>query len=192
MQPRLVAFLSLAFVLYVVAYGGAAGAALDPGAQAVALVACLSALAPLWIARGVAAGERMVVGLAIVQAIGLAALLAARAHALGGELLGALSLPAVSVLALRLALHVPDRPPRLARVHAPLPLGVAVASLGGLLGVLAALPPVRLGGRVLIAPHGWAHAPLIAAAMCLATATSLRLARRRFGSAAEALASNAC
>jgi DNA-binding NtrC family response regulator len=198
MQPRLVALFTLAFVLYVVASLGAAGVALDAGVFAVAVIAAASALTPQWLARATGAvdtvagtpGARTVTWLGTVQALGLAAYLSRSAHTMSGELLCALALPAASVLVLQLALRVPDLPPRLPRRLPWVLAALSIAALGALLGSFAALPPIWLGSRALIAPAGWAHAPLWAASLCAGFGLLVRLARRRLGSDARALAAN--
>ncbi|HEX5655863.1 MAG TPA: sigma 54-interacting transcriptional regulator [Polyangiales bacterium] len=198
MQPRLVALFTLAFVLYVVASLGAAGVALDASVIAVAVVAAASALTPQWLSRATAAvdtvagtpGARSVTWLGTVLALGLAAYLARSAHTMSGEMLCALALPAAAVLVLQLALRVPDLPPRLPRRLPWVLAAVAIAALGGLLGFCAALPPIWLGSRALIAPAGWANAPLWAASVCAGFGLLVRLARRRLGSDARALAAN--
>jgi DNA-binding NtrC family response regulator len=198
MQPRLVALFTLAFVLYVVASLGAAGMALDAGVFAVAVIAAVSALTPQWLSRATGAvdsvagtpGARSVTWLGTVQALGLAAYLSRSAHTMSGELLCALALPAASVLVLQLALRVPDLPPRLPRRLPWVLAAVAIAVLGGLLGFCAALPPIWLGSRALIAPASWANAPLWAATVCAGFGLLVRLVRRRLGSDARALAAN--
>src|SRR5688500_7756766 len=50
-QPRFVAFVATAFVLYVSASAGAANVALDAGSGALLLVMLSSALLPLWLGR---------------------------------------------------------------------------------------------------------------------------------------------
>jgi two-component system response regulator HydG len=198
MQPRLVALFTLAFVLYVVASLGAAGATLDAGVLAVALVAAASALTPQWLSRATGAvdtvagtpGARSVSWLGTVQALGLAAYLSRSAHTMSGEMLCALALPAASVLVLQLALRVPDLPPRLPRRLPWVLTALSLALLGGVLGLCAALPPIWLGSRALIAPARWANAPLWAASACAGFGLLVRLGRRRLGSDARALAAN--
>ncbi|MDB4973578.1 MAG: Response regulator of zinc sigma-54-dependent two-component system [Myxococcaceae bacterium] len=197
MHSRLVALFTLAFVLYVLASLGAAGVALDFGVLALGLVAIASALGPVLLRRGGAAepspsdpGPELVSGLASAQAVGLAAFLSTATHGMSSEILTALSLPAVSIAVLRLSLRVPDAPPRLRQ---KLPIAVAavvLAGSGALAGVIAAWPPIWLGGRALIAPQRWALLPLLAAALCCLAALALRLLRRRLGSDARALAAN--
>jgi sigma-54 dependent transcriptional regulator, acetoin dehydrogenase operon transcriptional activator AcoR len=198
MQPRLVALFALAFVLYVVASLGAAGAALDAGVFAVAVVAAASALTPQWLPRATGAvssvagtpGARSVSWLGTVLSLGLTAYLSRAAHSMSGEILCALALPAASVLVLQLALRVPDLPPRLPK-RLPWVLGaLAIAVLGGFAGLFAALPPIWIGRRALIAPAGWSQGPLLAASACAGFALLVRLARRRLGSDARALAAN--
>lgn len=195
MFSRLVALFALAFVLYVVAALGAAGVPLDLDVLAVALVACVSAVAPLWVSRArretsPADGDPLVGWLGTAQALGLAGYLSLATYGMLGELLCAGALPAAGVLVLRLSLRVPDAPPRLRR---RLPIAIAavtVAGVGGLAGVLSALPPVWLGGRALIAPSAWSLWPLGSACLCVCGALTVRVLRRRLGSNAEALAAN--
>jgi two-component system response regulator HydG len=74
-----------------------------------------------------------------------------------------------------------------------LPIAIAAvvtAAVGGLAGVLSALPPFWLGGRALIAPSGWSLWPLWSACLCACAALTVRLFRRRLGSTAQALAAN--
>ncbi len=198
MQPRLVALFTLAFVLYVVASLGAAGIVVDAGVIAVAVVAAASALTPQWLSRATGAvdtvagtpGARSVTWLGTVQALGLAGYLSRNAHTMSGEMMCALAMPAAAVLVLQLALRVPDLPPRLPRRLPWVLAAVGIAGLGGLLGFFAALPPIWLGSRALIAPAGWANAPLWAALSCAGFGLLVRVARRRLGSDARALAAN--
>jgi DNA-binding NtrC family response regulator len=209
----------LAFVLYVVASLGAAGVPLDLGVLAVALVACVCALAPLRVgraesetveadaslarggaarfdsslARGGAAlpdGAALVGWLGMAQAIGLAGVLSLGAHGMLGELICAGALPATGLLALRLSLRVPDEPLLLRR---RLPIAIAalvIAGVGGLAGAVSALPPLWIGERALIAPFGWSLWPLWSATGCAGAALGVRVFRRRLGSDAQALAAN--
>ena len=214
MHSRLVALFTLAFVLYVVASLGAAGAALDLGVLAVTVVAVVSALGPLWIGRsGIAAGvpaqpkgaglsplarsgaslgpgRALVSSLATAQAVGLAAFLSTTAYGVMSEILAALALPTIAILVLRLALHMPDAPPRLRRRLPIAVVAVALAVVGAAAGVMAALPPIWLGGRALIAPQRWALLPALSALVCVGFALALRLLRRRLGSDLRALAAN--
>jgi DNA-binding NtrC family response regulator len=194
MPSRLVALFAFAFVLYVVASLGAAGVPLDVGVLSVALVAAANALLPLRLSRGASSdggqGAPLVGWLATTLALGLAGYLSLAARGMLGELLCALALPAAGLAVLRLALRVPDAPPRL-RTRLPIAVAaIAAASVGALAGLVAALPPWWLGGRALIAPYSWALLPLWAAVACVGVALSLRLLRRQLGSDAHALAAN--
>jgi len=194
MPSCLVALFAFAFVLYVVASLGAAGVALDFGVLSIALVASANALLPLRLARASGShgmqGASLVGWLGTALALGLSGFLSLAAHGILGELLCAVALPVAALFVLRLALRVPDAPPRLRR---KLPIAVAavtVSSLGALAGLIAALPPVWIGSRALIAPYGWALVPLWAALVCTGLALVLRVLRRRLGSDAHALAAN--
>ena len=195
LQPRLLALLALAFVLYVIASVGARGAQLDGGTAVLSCVAITSALTPVWLriratAETTDTARRRVGMLGLVLAVALAARLSMQTRTLLGEIASGLALPAAGLVVLRLALDVPDRPRALARMRWPLALAVTCALIAALLGVAASLPPLWLDGRALIAPHALASAPAVALCGAAAIALGLRLARRALGSTAHALAAN--
>jgi DNA-binding NtrC family response regulator len=189
-QHRVVAAFASAFVLYVVVSVFAAQVALDAGAAALSCVALACALLPLRSAEREADGSELVAWLSASLACLLAGLLASEVHPLLSELALSVSLPLVGAFALRLALHVPDRPVRLVRHYGSEMLLRALSVAGIALGVAAALPPLWLGKRPLIAPHWLAYAPLGYALGAVVLATVVRLARRRLGSDARALSAN--
>ncbi len=190
-QPVFVALVASAFVLYLVASAGAGGAWLDIGSTALAAVALWSALVPLWVKNDeLSLAPPLVRVLAVLLALALASSLAIGAYSLLGEVVCALSLPALSVVTLQLALSAPDMPPKLVRHAASIGLVRVIAALAAGLGVLAALPPLWVFGRALIAPHWLSHAPLAFSLAALVLASVLRVFRRRLGSDITALSAN--
>jgi DNA-binding NtrC family response regulator len=190
-QPVFVALVASACVLYLVASAGAGGAWLDLGSTALVVVALWSALVPVWVKNDeLSEAPALVRGLAVLLALTVASALAAQAYSLLGEVVCALSLPALSVVTLQLALTAPDTPTKLARHAGSISLVRFIALGAAVLGVLAALPPPSLFGRSLILPYWVFHAPLVFGLSALALATLLRLLRRRLGSDITALSAN--
>ena len=190
-HPRTIALVAAALLLYILASAGALGVSLSTGVVALSLVAMWSALTPFWQpAQPTDEAQRLVAWMGSLVGLCLGAWLAHSARALFGELLLALTLPPLGLITLRLALAWPDVPPRLARhLYAEQParwLGV----LAGALGVFAALPPVWVFGRLLIASPWTASAPLAFALACIVVATAIRISRRRLGSSTRALSAN--
>lgn len=190
-QPALVALVASAFVLYLVASAGAGGALLDVGSLGLSLVAAWSALTPLFIKRDeLSPAPGLVRALAALLALALASSLAIGVHSLLGELTCAVSLPALSVVTLHLALFAPDTPPKLARHAASIGfvrwLGAAAAAIG----LVSALPPIWLFGRALILPYWTFQAPLVFSLSAFVLSFGLRLFRRRLGSDTRALSAN--
>jgi transcriptional regulator with GAF, ATPase, and Fis domain len=189
-QHRVLASAAAAYVLYVMVSVGAAQVAVDAGALSLALVALVCALLPLRLSQREQHGAGLVSWLSAALSCLLAATLASEVHPLSSELAQAMSLPVLGAVTLRLALHVPDRPVRLMR-HLGSELFLRLlAGVGLVLGVLAALPPLWLSGRPLIAPHWLSWVPFGYALGCVVLATLVRLARRRLGSDARALSAN--
>ncbi len=190
-HPRTVALVAVAFLLYIMASAGALGVSLSTGVVALSLVSLWSALTPFWqSSQPTDEAQRLVALMGSAVALCLGAWLALSARALVGELLLALTLPPLGLITLRLALAWPDVPPRLARhLYAEYPARW-LGALAALLGVFAALPPIWLFGRVLIAAPWTASAPLAFALACIVVATGVRIARRRLGSSTRALSAN--
>lgn len=191
MQARLLALVTLAVVLYVVASIAAAAVPIGAAAIVAVAVALGCALTPLWLARGASDASAPAVGwLGMLLGLALAARISLLRQTLLGELLAAVSLPAVGLALARLALERPDRPRALARLRLLAPMLALLAALAGAAGVLAALPPLWLSDRTLIAPPVWTFVPPVALAALALFALLLRLMRRFFGSDARALAAN--
>jgi DNA-binding NtrC family response regulator len=190
-QARLLALVTLAVVLYVVASIAAASVPIDGAALLAIAVALGCALTPVWLARdGSDTGAPSVAWLGMLLGVALTARISLLRPTLLGELLAAVSLPAVGLTLARLALERPDRPRALARLRLLAPLLALLAGLAGVAGALAALPPVWLSDRTLIAPPTWVLVPPVALAALALFAVLLRLSRRLFGSDAHALAAN--
>ncbi len=190
-RTRFITLVALSFVVYIAASAGAASARFDLGQVFALLVALALAFTPAFVPRAEAKEGPAKVGvLGVTLSLLLAAWIARGLFALTGELAVALLLPLASLTLLELALSAPDVPPRLTRHARSLSLVRGLAAVGALLGVTAALPPIWLSGRAYIAPSVVAVAPGIFALSAVCLALAVRLARRRFGSDARALAAN--
>ena len=190
-QPALLALACSAFVLYLAVSTVAAGLWLDGWGTVTLAVALWSTLVPMWFRRGQPDMAPPWVGrLACAVGLSLAAQWASSAHSLLGELVLAGALSAMGFMALKLALRVPDLPPKLARHQGTEPLLRLLSLLVAAAGVVAALPPLVLFERALIAPPWLAYSPLAYALACFALAFSLRVFRRALGSDARALSAN--
>ncbi len=190
-HTRTFALVAAALLLYILVSVGALGTRLSLGVVLVALVALWSAVFPLLRRLSpVDEAGRLVSFLGSLSGLSLGAWLALDAGAQFGEYLIALTVPPLGLVALRLALEFPDIPPRLTRhLYAAYPARWLSAA-ASVLGVCAALPPIWVFGRALIAPHWFARAPLAFALACTVIAFGLRLTRRSLGSSTRALSEN--
>lgn len=189
-QGRILPLVGPLLALYLIAEVAASGEALDLGALGLCALALLVSAAPAGFLRGVESP-----GVRRVTLLGLACgavLVRAAAPSLASpylDLAAAVGLPLAGALTAHLALDVPDRPKVLDRRGLVWLVwgGAAGACVGALLADAPAMP---VGGDVLIVPQRWAWAAPISAVVGAVIAGALRVARRRLGSAPDALASN--
>jgi len=190
-RTRFITLVALGFVLYIAASAGAEGVHFELGQVFALLVALALSFTPAWAREGEPSDAPARVGLVgVALSLSLSAWVARSLFALVGEIFLAVLLPVGAVTLIELAVTAPDVPPRLVRQVRSLSVVRWLGGGVGLLGVVAALPPLWLFGRALIAPSWVAAAPAVFAVSGLCLATLLRLARRRFGSDARAMASN--
>ncbi len=192
-ENRILPFAGPALTFYLVADAAASGLELGPARLAIAAVAVLCSLAPMFLRPAMPGGERQGLGraawLGACAGVALSGTNAPPMPSMVAQLLSAIATAAFGALVLDLALSVPDRPRALARLR---PIGVAGAVVAGAMGFVAHLPEVTLFGRLFLAPSAtFSVAPLAYAAAAVALATLARLARPALGSTPAALASNA-
>lgn len=189
-QGRIFPLVGPLLVLYLIAEVAASGEALDLGAMGLCVLALIVSAAPAWMLRGAPRpGVRRVTTLGVACGVVLVRAAMPSLSSLYLDLGASIGLPLAGALALHLALDTPDRPRALG--HRWLRWlawgGAVVASVGALLAEAPAMP---VGGDVLIVPQRWTWAAPLYAGLAVAVAAVLRVARRRMGSAPEALASN--
>lgn len=190
-QGRTLPLLGPAVVLYLLVELISSARGLDGAALVLATAAVCASLLPFVLVRqDDVHGARRVGGASVALAVGLLAVAQPGLLSLPIELAGALAWPWVGALAVDLALDTPDRPPGLQRASALRGLSYAAALVAAALGALAVLPAIEVDGGALLAPPSLARAPLAVSIAQLGTALAIRVARRRLGSAPEALASN--
>jgi two-component system response regulator HydG len=188
-KSRTLSLVGLAAVLYLVADVVSAAGGVSRAGLVVAAVASLLALAP-FVVRDGGQGARRVGALGVAAALALVGHVAPHALSLVAEVVEGLAYAAVAALVVDLALTAPDRPRALAAPWLRL-LPWLVSGFAALVGLLAALPALTLGGDALLVPPAFAGAPPAAALVAVLVAIALRAARRRLGSGPDALAANA-
>ncbi len=185
-------FLGPALVLYLFADVAASRGELDVLGYAIAVLATLLSCAVLVrSARSEEAAPRRAALIGLCSAVALLPLASIEPLRLSVDIAQALSLCLLGVLLLDLALTTPDAllAPfyrRALRILVP-----ALALLSALLSALALGPTLAPFGSPWLIPAAYAHTGTSFAALAVALALGLRLARRRFGSSPEALAANA-
>ncbi len=191
-QARILPLLGPALILYLVAEAAATAGGLDAIGGVVAAVAVVCSLGPYFTRHsGDDRGARRSGALGLACAAVLLPFVAPDALSLPIEVARALGASAAAALLLDLALTVPDVPRALDRgpLLRALPALLGVAS--AVVGALGVAPVTPLFGAPLIVPSSWAIVPDAFLLVAIALATALRFARRKLGSAPEALASNA-
>ncbi|MAT26366.1 MAG: hypothetical protein CMN31_01960 [Sandaracinus sp.] len=169
----------------------AAERGLDARAWALAALAVLMTLAPLWLrrlAREEVPGARRVGTLGVVFGVALAAAIEPTRLSLLRELTLQIMLPLAGALLVDLALRVPDELPAAKRSR---PLLILLTGVAILVGGVASLPPFHLAGELILAPPRLLQVAPLAGLGALGLSLAVRTLRRRFGSTPEALASNA-
>ncbi|HJL31292.1 MAG TPA: hypothetical protein RMI62_19570, partial [Polyangiaceae bacterium LLY-WYZ-15_(1-7)] len=198
-NSRILPLLGPAAALYLVADAAATGAVgtaaaergLDARAWALAALAVLMTLAPLWLrrlAREEVPGARRVGTLGVVFGVALAAAIEPTRLSLLRELTLQIMLPLAGALLVDLALRVPDELPAAKRSR---PLLILLTGVAILVGGVASLPPFHLAGELILAPPRLLQVAPLAGLGALGLSLAVRTLRRRFGSTPEALASNA-
>lgn len=178
-------------VLYLLVELLSAGVALDPAGWVLATCGLALTVLPFLLARQEeSAGASRLAWVATCAAVGIVAVAQPGLLSPPLELAAALSWPWVGSLVVDLALDTPDRPPGLARARALRGLSHAVAAGTALVSVLAVLPELEISGTVILVPASVAGLAPVIVVVQLVTGLAVRLARRRLGSAPEALASN--
>ncbi|MEM1414177.1 MAG: sigma 54-interacting transcriptional regulator [Myxococcota bacterium] len=183
-SSRLLPLLGPVLVLYLAVQAAAAGQ-LGLDARLLVMLALAMCTPALLLRRRDDIGVRRVASLGSLAALAFTARLGG--ETLFGELLFAVATCAAAALLVDLALRVPDAPPAIARLQSVVMLGAVVT---GALGAAASLPVFSLFGETILAPPSFLAFPPAFGLAALGLALLLRAARRRLGSAPEALASN--
>jgi len=190
-KSRILPLLGPAAALYLVADAASTLGELHRMQWAIAIAGILLTLAPLLLRRRIGAeapGARRVGMLGVTFGVGLCAGLSPFGQSLASDLAYALSAAAAGAIVLDLAVGVPDRLPPFRRARPLLVLGaIAATAMGG----AASLPAFELFGEPMVAPPRFLYAPALYGTGCAALGLLIRIARRRWGSTPEALASNA-
>lgn len=192
-QNRILPLAGPALTFYLLADAAASGLEWGAPRVAVAAVAVLCALVPMFLRPAMPQGESHGVGRAAVLGASAGVALAARVGApmpsMIAQIVGAVATVVFGAVLVDLALTVPDRPRRLARLR---PLVFAAALVAGAMGFVAPLPELTVFGRLFLAPSStFSRAPAAFALAAFAVASLLRLLRPKLGSTPAALASNA-
>jgi DNA-binding NtrC family response regulator len=192
-QNRILPYAGPALTLYLLADASATGLRWDPSWVAIAAVAVLCSLVPALLKPTMPRGESQGLGRAGVLGASAGVALAARIGdgmpSMVAELVGAVATVAFGAVLVDLALTVPDRPRRIARLS---PLVVASAFVAGGMGFVAPLPELTFFGRLFLAPSAtFSKAPVAFMLGAIVVASLLRLLRSKLGSTPAALASNA-
>ncbi len=166
-----------ALLLYLVADAASSQGQIDPLGVIGALVAAALTLAPRFLVHDASVlGARAVGLLGLCLGVALVRVVAPRSITLAGDIAQAISLSGASALIALLAAYESKLGPRRRRT-----LVIAIAASGSAAGLLAALPPPRLGTFALIVPPAWSQLPLALFAAAVLTSTVLRMARRYTG-----------
>lgn len=168
------------------------GAAVDPTALSLCVIAVgLSAL-PVWALRrrDPVVGARRVSLLGVLAGVVLVRCARPEVSSLYLDLTSAVAAPLAGVLVVHLGGTTPDRPDAIHRRRRP--LAAVIVMLGALacaVSVLAVAPAFSIFDELVLAPAWWALAAPAFLVLAFAIALVLRLMRRRLGSTPEALAS---
>ena len=191
-DARILPLLGPAAVLYLVADLASAGDGLSPASAAIAMVATLASMAPLFVRRrGEEKGAGRIGFLGVALGVALVRMVRPDVLSLAADACAAVALAVAGALVVDLALTVPDVPRALDRGRLARALPTIVACVAGAAGVLSVVPAFDVFGVAILAPSSWTLAPAIYALAALAAATTLRASRRRMGSGPTALASSA-
>jgi DNA-binding NtrC family response regulator len=180
-----------ALVLYLVVELISSAGTVDPTGIFLAVTAVVMSLVPVFVPReDEAPAARRVAWLALGLGVGLLSVAQSDWQSPPLELTFAIAWPWAGTLSVDLALDAPDRPPGLLGIRGLRVLSHAVAFMAGVASVLVVLPPFELFGFLVLTPASWISIGPILFMAQLLTALAIRIARRRLGSAPEALASN--
>jgi DNA-binding NtrC family response regulator len=189
-QGRTLPLLGPVIVLYL-AVELVASAPLDTAALVLASAGVLASLLPMLFARPEEPEAfRRLALMATAAAVALVGMAQADVRSLSLELAAAVAGPPIGSLVVDLALDAPDRPPGLARARALRGLSYAIALAAAAVAALVALPPFELFGELVLVPASLAVLGPAVLVVHLSLALAIRVARRRLGSAPEALAAN--
>lgn len=189
-QGRIFPLVGPALVLYSIAEVVTAEQPLDATAIALCALALGLSLFPLLFLRQKDAltGARRVTVLGATSGLVLVRFAQPAVGSLYLDIAAAIAFGVLGVVVVSLAITTPDRWEALARRRGPAALLALAAIASSSAAALAAAPAFELGGVAILAPPGyWMVAPSFAV-LALAVALGARLARRRLGSAPEALA----
>ncbi len=180
-----------ALVLYLVVELISSTGTVDSAGIFLAVSAVAMSLVPFFVRReDEAPAARRVAWLALGLGMGLVSVAHLEWQSPPLELAFAVAWPWAGALTVDLALDAPDRPPGLFGIRGLRILSHVVALLAGVASVLVVLPPFEIFGFLVLTPASWISIGPMLLLVQLMTALSIRIARRRLGSAPEALASN--